>query len=88
MSFFAIVSVVHPVFSSVTACRAAVSALASAQHAITADDLGRALYGPGVPDWPVIYRLTLALHSLPAHTQPLWRRARAAAENDFTATFT
>ncbi|MFF5860779.1 helix-turn-helix domain-containing protein [Streptomyces sp. NPDC012751] len=62
--------------------------LASAQHTITADDLGRALYGPGVPDWPVIYRLTLALHSLPAHTQPLWRRARAAAENDFTATFT
>ncbi|MER6565123.1 hypothetical protein ABT288_02720 [Streptomyces sp. NPDC001093] len=61
--------------------------LAAAQHTISADDLDRALYGPGVPDWPVIDRLTVLLQSLPNITRPLWRRAQAAAENGPTATF-
>ncbi|MFI8308456.1 helix-turn-helix domain-containing protein [Streptomyces sp. NPDC085927] len=61
--------------------------LAAAQHTISADDLDRALYGPGVPDWPVIDRLTVVLQSLPHITRPLWRRAQAAAENGPTATF-
>ncbi|MEV6810468.1 helix-turn-helix transcriptional regulator, partial [Streptomyces sp. NPDC051129] len=50
------------------------------QHTISADDLHHALHGPGVPDWPVIDRLTLALQSVPAIARPLWRRARLAAE--------
>ncbi|WP_221354619.1 helix-turn-helix domain-containing protein [Streptomyces beigongshangae] len=56
-------------------------ALAAAQHALSADDLHRALHGPGVPDWPVIEQLTIALQSLPNITRPLWRRAQRAAEN-------
>ncbi|MER5859786.1 helix-turn-helix domain-containing protein [Streptomyces sp900105245] len=61
--------------------------LAAAQHTISADDLDRALYGPGVPDWPVIDRLTVLLQSLPNITRPLWRRAQAAAESRPIATF-
>jgi transcriptional regulator with XRE-family HTH domain len=55
--------------------------LNAAQHALSTDDLDRALYGPGVPDWPVIDRLTFALQSLPTVARPLWRRAQSAAEN-------
>ncbi|MFF3505356.1 helix-turn-helix domain-containing protein [Streptomyces sp. NPDC003247] len=60
--------------------------LAAAQHALSADDLDRALHGPGVPDWPVIDRLTFALQSLPNVARPLWRRAQSAAENSPTDT--
>jgi transcriptional regulator with XRE-family HTH domain len=55
--------------------------LTAAQHTITAHDIDRALHGPGIPDWPVIDRLTVVLQSLPTITRPLWRRAQAAAEN-------
>nr|WP_158506799.1 helix-turn-helix transcriptional regulator [Streptomyces collinus] len=58
--------------------------LAAAQRTISADDLGRAMLGPGVPDWPVIERLTVLLQSLPNITRPLWRRAQAAAESSPT----
>ncbi|CAL9327293.1 hypothetical protein SUDANB180_07789 (plasmid) [Streptomyces sp. enrichment culture] len=54
------------------------------QHSISPDDLHHALNGPGVPDWPVIHRLALALQSLPNIARPLWRRARSAAEEDTT----
>ncbi|MGW5330885.1 helix-turn-helix domain-containing protein [Streptomyces sp. NPDC004014] len=60
--------------------------LAAAQRTISADDLDRAMSGPGVPDWPVIERLTVLLQSLPNITRPLWRRAQAAAESAPTAT--
>ncbi|KAF3469976.1 helix-turn-helix transcriptional regulator [Streptomyces sp. Tu 3180] len=60
--------------------------LTAAQHTISAHDLSRALYGPGVPDWPVIDRLTVVLQSLPTITRPLWRRAQAAAESAPTDT--
>ncbi|MGW2103631.1 helix-turn-helix domain-containing protein [Streptomyces olivaceoviridis] len=60
--------------------------LAAAQHTISADDLDRALHGPGVPDWPVIDRLTVVLQSLPNIARPLWRRAQAAAESGPAAT--
>ncbi|MGW2956332.1 helix-turn-helix domain-containing protein [Streptomyces eurythermus] len=55
--------------------------LAAAQHAITADDLDRAMNGPGVPGWQVIEPLALALESLTRDVRPLWRRAQSAAEN-------
>lgn len=61
--------------------------LTAAQHTISADDLHRALYGPGVPDWPVIERLTVVLQTLTRITRPLWRRAQTAAENGPTTTF-
>ncbi|MBZ6100739.1 helix-turn-helix domain-containing protein [Streptomyces olivaceus] len=54
--------------------------LAAAQHTLSANDVHRALHGPGVPDWPVIDRLTIALQSLPNLARPLWRRAQTAAE--------
>ncbi|MFK0120750.1 hypothetical protein [Streptomyces sp. NPDC090994] len=54
--------------------------LTAAQHTLSADDVHRALHGPGVPDWPVIDRLTVALQSLPNLARPLWRRAQTAAE--------
>ncbi|WP_059256655.1 helix-turn-helix domain-containing protein [Streptomyces reticuli] len=60
--------------------------LTAAQHTISAHDIDRALYGPGVPDWPVIDRLTVALQSLTTITRPLWRRAQSAAENSPTDT--
>jgi transcriptional regulator with XRE-family HTH domain len=60
--------------------------LTAAQHALTADDLDRALNGPGVPDWRVIEHLTFALQSLPTMARPLWRRAQSAAENGPTDT--
>lgn len=60
--------------------------LTAAQHALSAEDLDRALHGPGVPDWPVIDRLTFALQSLPTVARPLWRRAQSAAENGPTDT--
>ncbi|MEV5342017.1 hypothetical protein AB0K93_26565 [Streptomyces sp. NPDC052676] len=60
--------------------------LTAAQHTISAHDIDRALYGPGVPDWPVIDRLTVALQSLPTITRPLWRRAQSAAEDGHTDT--
>jgi transcriptional regulator with XRE-family HTH domain len=56
----------------------------AAQHTLHAEDFHRALHGPGVPDWSVIARLTIALQSLPNIARPLWRRAQKAAENDPT----
>ncbi|MCN9240402.1 helix-turn-helix domain-containing protein [Streptomyces sp. RY43-2] len=58
--------------------------LAATQYTISADDLDRALHGPGVPEWSVIDRLTVVLQSRTTITRPLWRRAQAAAENDPT----
>ncbi|WP_406349270.1 helix-turn-helix domain-containing protein [Streptomyces sp. NBC_00144] len=51
--------------------------LASAQHIITPAELHQALDGPGVPVWPVVKRLTIALQSLPDVARPLWRQAHS-----------
>ncbi|MFJ6669061.1 helix-turn-helix domain-containing protein [Streptomyces sp. NPDC091383] len=59
--------------------------LAAIQRIISADDITRALYGPGIPDWPVIERLTFVLQSLTSITRPLWRRAQMAAESSITS---
>ncbi|MFF5435449.1 helix-turn-helix domain-containing protein [Streptomyces griseofuscus] len=59
--------------------------LAAIQRIISADDIARALYGPGIPDWPVIERLTFVLQSLTTITRPLWRRAQMAAESSITS---
>ncbi|MFH7340689.1 helix-turn-helix domain-containing protein [Streptomyces sp. KHY 26] len=56
--------------------------LTAIHRMISADDISRALYGPGVPDWRVTERLTFVLQSLTSITRPLWRRAQAAAENN------
>ncbi|MFJ9931455.1 helix-turn-helix domain-containing protein [Streptomyces misionensis] len=55
--------------------------LAAIHRMISAEDISRALYGPGVPDWRVIERLTFVLQSLTSITRPLWRRAQTAAES-------
>ncbi|MEU5756722.1 helix-turn-helix transcriptional regulator [Streptomyces sp. NPDC047829] len=55
--------------------------LTTTQYTLSADDIYRALHGPGVPDWKVIEQLTYALQSLPAIARPLWRRAKKATEN-------
>ncbi|MFJ2170324.1 helix-turn-helix domain-containing protein [Streptomyces griseofuscus] len=58
--------------------------LDTTHHVITAEDIDRALHGPGIPEWHVIERLTVALQSLTTITRPLWRRAQTAAEHSTT----
>ncbi|TGZ12344.1 hypothetical protein DV517_74390 [Streptomyces sp. S816] len=59
--------------------------LAAIHRIVSVDDITCALYGPGIPDWPVIERLTLVLQSLTFITRPLWRRAQTAAEGVTTS---
>ncbi|EYT77965.1 hypothetical protein CF54_39780 [Streptomyces sp. Tu 6176] len=54
--------------------------LASAQHTITATELELAFNGPGVPAWPTVAELFVALQGLPETARQLWRRARAVAD--------
>ncbi|MCX4970833.1 helix-turn-helix domain-containing protein [Streptomyces sp. NBC_00654] len=54
--------------------------LKSTHHTITTAELHQAFDGPGVPVWPVISQLTMALQSLPDIARPLWRRARSSTE--------
>ncbi|WP_333732589.1 helix-turn-helix domain-containing protein [Streptomyces sp. IBSBF 3010] len=56
--------------------------LASLQRSITKDELRKAFDGPGVPEWPVVQQLTLALQSLPDITRPLWRKAHTDTDTD------
>ncbi|MEU3226748.1 helix-turn-helix domain-containing protein [Streptomyces sp. NPDC006976] len=58
--------------------------LDSVEHTITKPELRQALDGRGVPDWPVVRQLTVALQSLPEITRPLWRKAQAEAGSTIT----
>ncbi len=55
--------------------------LESARHTITATELHLALNGPGVPAWPTVANLIVALQGMPETARPLWRRAQAATES-------
>ncbi|MGQ4353057.1 helix-turn-helix domain-containing protein [Streptomyces drozdowiczii] len=58
--------------------------LASLKQGITRTELCQALDGPGVPEWPVIQQLTVALQSLPEISRPLWSSARPFGTSTIT----
>lgn len=49
----------------------------SVQNTISKAELRQAFDGPGVPGWPVVQQLTVALQSLPDYTRPMWRKAQS-----------